>query len=87
MFGGLGIWELLIVLFIIMIFFGVGKLPEIGRGLGEGIKNFNHRFYPTKITMEDKLRENSKTDMLIKKVDFDISIPEETFSERRLMKK
>lgn len=40
MFGGFGIPELLIILFIIMIFFGVGKLPEIGKGLGEGIKNF-----------------------------------------------
>lgn len=40
MFGGLGLPELIIILFIILIIFGVGKLPEIGRGLGEGIKNF-----------------------------------------------
>ncbi|HOQ71652.1 MAG TPA: twin-arginine translocase TatA/TatE family subunit [Smithellaceae bacterium] len=32
--------ELLIILVIILIIFGVGKLPEIGRGLGEGIRNF-----------------------------------------------
>lgn len=37
---GIGVTELLIILAIVMIFFGVGKLPEIGRGLGKGIKEF-----------------------------------------------
>jgi sec-independent protein translocase protein TatA len=32
--------ELLIILVIILIIFGVGKLPEIGSALGKGIKNF-----------------------------------------------
>jgi len=38
--GGLGIWELVVILLIILIIFGVGKLPEIGSGLGKGIRNF-----------------------------------------------
>jgi sec-independent protein translocase protein TatA len=37
---GLGMPELLIILVIILIIFGAGKLPQIGRGLGQGIKNF-----------------------------------------------
>ena len=37
---GIGMPELLIILVIIMIIFGAGKLPEIGAGLGKGIKNF-----------------------------------------------
>lgn len=37
---GIGMPELLIILVIIMIIFGAGKLPDIGRGLGRGIKNF-----------------------------------------------
>jgi len=40
MFGRLGLGELLIILLIVLIIFGAGKLPEIGRGLGKGIKNF-----------------------------------------------
>jgi sec-independent protein translocase protein TatA len=37
---GLGFSELLIILAIVLIIFGAGKLPELGEGLGRGIKNF-----------------------------------------------
>jgi len=37
---GIGIPELLIILVIVLIIFGAGKLPEIGGALGKGIKNF-----------------------------------------------
>ncbi len=37
---GLGIWEIALILLIVMFFFGAKKLPVIGRGLGEGIRNF-----------------------------------------------
>ncbi len=53
----------------------------------DDIKIYKNRYYPFKITVEDKIRKNSKTEMIIKKIDFDISIPPGTFSERNLMKK
>lgn len=37
---GLGMPELLIILLIILVVFGASRLPEIGAGLGKGIKNF-----------------------------------------------
>lgn len=40
MFGSLGIWELLLILFIVVMVFGVSRLPQLGKGLGEGIANF-----------------------------------------------
>jgi len=36
----MGIGELLVILVIVLIIFGAGKLPEIGEGLGRGIRNF-----------------------------------------------
>jgi sec-independent protein translocase protein TatA len=37
---GLGVTELVIILVIILVLFGASRLPQIGRGLGEGISNF-----------------------------------------------
>ena len=36
----LGVPELLIILAIVVLLFGVGKLPQLGKGIGEGIRNF-----------------------------------------------
>lgn len=40
MFGGLGIWELLVIFLIVLLFFGARRLPEIGGSLGKGIREF-----------------------------------------------
>ena len=37
---GIGMPELIIILVIILIIFGAGRLPEIGAGMGKAIKNF-----------------------------------------------
>jgi sec-independent protein translocase protein TatA len=36
----LGLPELLVILVIVILIFGAGKIPQLGKGLGEGIKNF-----------------------------------------------
>jgi sec-independent protein translocase protein TatA len=40
MFGSMGITELVLILFIVLIIFGAGKLPQLGEGLGKAIKGF-----------------------------------------------
>ena len=37
---GFGHWEIMIILVLVLIIFGAGKLPEIGAGLGKSIRNF-----------------------------------------------
>ena len=38
--GPLGLPEMLIILAIVILIFGANRLPELGRGIGAGIKNF-----------------------------------------------
>jgi sec-independent protein translocase protein TatA len=40
MFGSLGLPELLVILLIVIIIFGANKLPQLGKGIGQGLRNF-----------------------------------------------
>ena len=40
MFGRFGVWEIVLILVIILIVFGVGKLPQVGSALGKGLRAF-----------------------------------------------
>lgn len=40
MFGSLGFTELILILAIVLIIFGAGKLPQLGEGIGKAIKGF-----------------------------------------------
>jgi sec-independent protein translocase protein TatA len=70
MFGGIGIPELLLIFGILVLLFGAKKLPEIGRGLGEGIRSFkssvsgedeDEKVVPTKeIEAESSKKEEKK---------------------------
>ena len=38
--GGLGGWEIMVILLVVLAFFGANKIPEIARGMGKGIREF-----------------------------------------------
>lgn len=67
MIGGIGVWELLIILVIIMVLFGANKLPEIGSGLGKAIRNFKKSTSePDEIDItpnKDKVENKSEKDV------------------------
>ena len=53
MFGSFGWMELLLILFIVLIIFGAGKIPQLGEGLGKAIKGFKkavHEPEPVEVT-------------------------------------
>lgn len=56
---GLGFSELLVILAIILIIFGVGKLPQIGEGLGKAINGFKKGISETP-KLEEMKREGEK---------------------------
>ena len=55
----LGVPELLIILVIIILVFGVGKLPQIGKALGQGIREFREN---AKGLGDDEAHEGSSSD-------------------------
>jgi sec-independent protein translocase protein TatA len=60
---GIGMPELIIILVIILIIFGAGKLPEIGAGMGKAIKSFKSATAETEGPNQEKIEEDAgKTD-------------------------
>ncbi len=64
LFGPVGPTELILIVLIIIIIFGARRLPELGKSLGEGIKNFKRSIggkeEKEKETQEDKSKSDSK---------------------------
>jgi sec-independent protein translocase protein TatA len=59
---GMGMGELLVILVIVLIVFGAGRLPEIGEGLGRGIRNFRKAVKaPDEIDITPDKDEEKKT--------------------------
>ena len=54
--GGLSGGEIFIVFMVILLLFGGNKIPELMRGLGKGIREFNN----AKNTVEDELRQGMR---------------------------
>ena len=63
---GLGATELIIILVLVLIIFGAGKLPEIGGALGKGIRSFRKAQEGNEIDVtppgEEKKEEKKKED-------------------------
>jgi len=60
MFGSLGIWEILLIVAVIALLFGGRKLPELGKGLGQGIKNFKNAIKGVDKEEEEKKSKDEK---------------------------
>lgn len=59
MFGGIGMWEVLLVFLVALLLFGAKRLPEIGSSLGKGIREFKGSL--REIESEFKLQDDSRS--------------------------
>ncbi|HLG20683.1 MAG TPA: twin-arginine translocase TatA/TatE family subunit [Bdellovibrionota bacterium] len=58
---GLGSTELFIILAIVLVLFGGGKLPQVGSALGKGIRNFRKAFGGDDEEPSDKSKSENKS--------------------------
>jgi len=58
--GMLGTQELIIILIIVVLVFGVNKIPQLGKGLGEGIRNFKSSIKEISEDSDKKQSEKEK---------------------------
>ncbi len=57
---GFGMGELLVILVIVVVLFGANRLPQIGKGVGEGIKNFRESMRkPSEIDVTPEKKSDS----------------------------
>lgn len=62
--GDIGLPELLIILLLVVVLFGSRRLPEAGRALGEGIRNFKTGLHGNGEAEVDDSHRNSKNQSL-----------------------
>lgn len=62
MFGGIGMWEVLLVFLVALLLFGAKRLPEIGSSLGKGIREFKGslREIESEFKLPDEKRSGSR---------------------------
>lgn len=60
MFGSMGITELVLILFIVLVIFGAGKLPQLGEGLGKAIKGFKKSVHEADAIELDASRQEAQ---------------------------
>ena len=57
----LGTGELIVILVIVVLIFGVNKIPQLGKGLGEGIRNFKSAMKAGQAEPKDKNEKSEST--------------------------
>lgn len=59
---GLGTSELIIILVLVLIIFGAGKLPQVGKSLGEGLRNFKDGMKDGGVDKKDGDKDQDRID-------------------------
>lgn len=60
--GSIGTWEIVLIVFIILLLFGGKKIPELMRGLGKGVKSFKEGMKDVEKELDDVKKEINDTD-------------------------
>ena len=59
-FGGIGQWEVILIILVVLLLFGGKKLPELARGVAKGMKSFKHEMNEVKTEFKKAADEADK---------------------------
>lgn len=59
LFGGLGGWEIFLIIFAILVLFGAKKIPELARGLGQGIREFKDATKEVRSNLDEGMNQQA----------------------------
>ena len=62
-FFNLGPWEILLILVVVLILFGAKRLPELARGLGQGINEFRDAVDSSKKEIIDGIENDPQNNL------------------------
>jgi sec-independent protein translocase protein TatA len=66
--GGLGAWEIALIMLIVLVFFGAKRIPELARGVGRGIREFKDATSEVRNSIESEgKKEDAPTTTTTKK--------------------
>jgi len=57
--GTFSIWHMIILLVVVLVIFGAGKLPEVGQALGKGLKNFKSAMSEEEKTLKGNIDDKT----------------------------
>jgi sec-independent protein translocase protein TatA len=60
MLGDIGLPELLVIFVIVLVVFGPGKLPDVGKAIGDALRGFKKALKESEESIEDKTSEKEK---------------------------
>jgi len=55
--GGIGGWEVMLIMLVVLIFFGAKRIPELAKGLGKGIREFKDATTDIKKDLESGIKD------------------------------
>lgn len=65
LFGGIGGWEVILILLLVVLLFGAKRIPELARGMGRGIREFKDATQDVKNELDKEVNEIKKLDQWI----------------------
>ena len=78
MIGGLGMPELLIILFVVLLLFGSKKLPELAKGMGKAMGEFKRTQRETEFKIKEEPTQVKETDITADKKEEEIKLETES---------